>query len=444
MTLKRVRRPGVRAAFGIATLSIALGLVRVGPQNGSQSAPIAEPPAETAAPREGTATSTIEERLDRIEALLGGLVGVAAEAPARKDRKLSVLALKNRKADQALSQSIRELFGNPGELQIHFDQRTNSLIVLSDSDQLAKVRKLLALLDVPADGRKQGARQSSFAGEQAGQEWDANGLKMKCVWCPPGIVPMEEIVLIVERRSATEVRPAEGEFVVSVPGSPEGVAREFITKVPSVISRGYWLGKYEVTQREWTLVMESEPWKDRPNVQPADDSPACCMTWEEARTFCQKLTRRERAVGRLPANWEYSLPTEAQWEWGCRANSTTRFSYGDDPAEFGEHAWFIGNAFQNNEPWAHRVGTRRANSWGLHDMHGNVWEWCRDHYSPQLPGGQDPEVTQGRGTHVIRGGGWGNQPIHSSSAYRYFRVPQVREDGLGFRVAVTEISAEGE
>src|SRR5437762_9291015 len=104
------------------------------------------------------------------------------------------------------------------------------------------------------------------------------------------------------------------------------------------------------------------------------------MSWNrptKSVEFCRKFTQDERDAGRLPETWEYTLPTEAQWERACRAGSESRYCFGDDPAKLGDYAWIRGNASEAGERYAHRVGRKKPNNWGLHDMHGNVWEWCR-------------------------------------------------------------------
>src|SRR5204862_5401056 len=122
----------------------------------------------------------------------------------------------------------------------------------------------------------------SMLGKQAGDARNDNGLKMKLVWCPPGVFPMGQ--------------------------------EPVVKPVKVVLTRGYWLGKYEVTQPEWRSVMETQPWQGMRNVKEGDDFPATSMLWDEAMEFCRKLTDRERQLGRLPKEWEYTLPTDAQWE----------------------------------------------------------------------------------------------------------------------------------
>jgi formylglycine-generating enzyme required for sulfatase activity len=131
------------------------------------------------------------------------------------------------------------------------------------------------------------------------------------------------------------------------------------------LTRGFWMGRYEVTQGEYLAVMESNPsYFTGDTNRPVEN-----VSWNDATNYCAKLTVRERAAGRLPAGWEYRLPTEAQWEYACRAGSTNRFHYGDDPGytELANYAWYTINTGSTQA-----VGGKLPNQWGLYDMHGNV------------------------------------------------------------------------
>ena len=160
------------------------------------------------------------------------------------------------------------------------------------------------------------------------------------------------------------------------------------------------------------------------------------MSWDDATAFCQNLTEIERKAGKLKADEEYRLATEAEWEYACRAGTTTAYSFGDDEKQLGEYAWFNGNSENVDEKYAHKVGLKKPNPWGLRDMHGNVAEWCSDRYGFKLAGGTDPVGPENGSDRVFRGGGWWCAPGICRSADRYDYDPSDRNnDVLGFRVA---------
>lgn len=270
-------------------------------------------------------------------------------------------------------------------------------------------------------GRSQISAADPMIGNEPGQVRDDNGLKMKLVWCPAGTFRMGS--------PKSEERRDKNEEQVNVK-----------------LTKGFWLGKFEVTQGEWEQVMGTTPWKGKEYVKAGAKFPATYVSWGDAVAFCEKLTQQERAAGRLPEGWEYVLPTEAQWEYACRAGTTTRYSFGDDDAALSDHAWWGANLDDGNantEPYAHQVGTRKANPWGLHDMHGNVWELCRDVYTEELPDGTDPKVKADEKTkglnRVHRGGSWLVEAALCRSAYRYWSQPDDRNFDLGFRPALSTV-----
>ncbi|MGQ0633099.1 MAG: SUMF1/EgtB/PvdO family nonheme iron enzyme [Planctomycetaceae bacterium] len=296
---------------------------------------------------------------------------------------------------------------------------------------------LLSVLRVGAEPEAAKANKAAgdtMVGKEAGQVRDDNGLKMKFVWCPPGAFTMEQ----VDRVGASTT----------------------VTPVNVFLTRGYWLGKYEVTQSEWKDVMKSEPWKGQDFMQEGADFAVAFVNWDGATQFCRTIKNRERLAGRLPEGWEYTLPTEAQWERACRARTETKYSFGDDPSEIDAHAWFSGNAWENREHYAHRVGQKKPNPWGLHDMHGNVWEWCRDYWAEEFPGGLDPEVTNemsvagsearenieehgpGGPIRAMRGPSWFNTAPHCGSAARAGIVSNLGSLDIGFRVALQQKVAQ--
>ena len=220
------------------------------------------------------------------------------------------------------------------------------------------------------------------------------------------------------------------------------------------LTNGFWVGKNEVTQSEWHRVMQTAPWSGNEHVRIRDDCPATYVTWVDATKFCEKFTSAEHQAGRLPSDWIYGLPTESQWEYACRAGTTSRFSFGDDESELSQYAWFDRNADKAGEPYAHSAGQKKLNPWNLGDMHGNVWEWCRDVYAKDLLGGVDPEQSLGRSIRVsssvklpakqllgrsprvLRGDGWEDKAVDCRSACRLQYRPSRGGPDLGFRVAI--------
>jgi formylglycine-generating enzyme required for sulfatase activity len=257
----------------------------------------------------------------------------------------------------------------------------------------------------------------TVTGQAAGQLRDDNGLNMALLWCPAG-------------EFTTEGNKA------SVKGD----------RVSVVLTRGFWLGKYEVTQAEWKQVMTTEPWTDPANLelvqvdgdeapQVGEKFPVTFVNWDDAQAFCRKLSERERAAGRLPAGWEYTLPTDAQWEYACRAGTDGRFSFGGDGSRLADYAWFAAT----REDYAHPVGLKKPNPWGFRDLHGNVAEWCRDWYDETTRGGRDPEGTRRNQyrCRVTRGGSWSDGAQFCESAFRSGGPDETRATTIGFRVALT-------
>jgi formylglycine-generating enzyme required for sulfatase activity len=141
------------------------------------------------------------------------------------------------------------------------------------------------------------------------------------------------------------------------------------------ISRGFYLGKYELTQGQWVSVMSSRPWVNDPAVQEQPNHPAADISWNDIQLFIQRLNETEEQE-------VYRLPTEAEWEYACRAGTTTWWSFGNDLGRLKDYAWYGDNARDIGEIYGHAVGTKLPNPWGLFDMHGNVGEWVQDWYSP--------------------------------------------------------------
>ena len=232
----------------------------------------------------------------------------------------------------------------------------------------------------------------------------------------------------IQKDGAIEI-PA-GEFTM---GSPKDETNRFDDEeqVAVTLTQPFGLGKYEVTQGQWKSVMGSEPWKDKDFVKADKDCPATYVSWGDAKEFCQKLTEIERKSGKLKADEEYRLPTEAEWEYACRAGTETAYSFGNNESKLDQYARFDGNT--NNA--AQTVGLKKPNPWGLYDMQGNVFEWCSNWYDRKLSGVVDPIGPNGGSYRVVRGGGWRYSLGLCRSADRYLYVPSSRNDDLGFRVA---------
>jgi len=248
------------------------------------------------------------------------------------------------------------------------------------------------------------------------------GIPMVFCWCPPG------------------------KFLMGSPPDEEGREpddwkgmKTDETQHLVELTKGYWLGKTGVTQAQWTALMETtveelhalmpnrdtQPWLRLSGI--GLDYPMYFVNWEESEAFCEKLNQ----TFRLPRPWKFALPTEAQWEYACRGGTTGPFSGSGALDEMG---WFA----ENSEGTTHPVGQKRPNAWGLHDMHGNVWEWCGDwseDYSRSAV--IDPLGPRGGSVRVIRGGCWRNGTEFCRSASRLREAPGSRSYHIGFQVAMS-------
>ena len=196
------------------------------------------------------------------------------------------------------------------------------------------------------------------------------------------------------------------------------------------ISRGFWLGKYEIAQAQWESVMHNAPWSGQYYVQEDPNCPAMYISWHDVQEFMRRLNEAEGAA-------VYRLPTEAEWEYACRAGATTRWSFGDDENRLGEYAWHKDNAWDQGEQYAHSEGVKLPNPWGLYDMHGNVWEWVQDWFS-EIYYSNSPSVDpQGAETGIRRvrkGADFHYYVRGTRSARRGRSVPDFRKPTIGARL----------
>lgn len=190
------------------------------------------------------------------------------------------------------------------------------------------------------------------------------------------------------------------------------------------ITKPFYLGKYKVTQQQWEALMGSNPSNAKSPANPVER-----VSWEDCQAFLKKLDEKfgDKAV-------KFSLPTEAQWEYACRAGSTTKYCFGDKEADLGRYAWFIANSKDK----IHSVGEKKANAWGLYDVHGDAWEWCADWYDKAYykasPANDPPGPASGI-FRVCRGSSWDNTAPDCRSAFRLFGAPSDRFAYISLRVA---------
>jgi formylglycine-generating enzyme required for sulfatase activity len=240
--------------------------------------------------------------------------------------------------------------------------------------------------------------------------------KVELIWCPPGT------------------------FLMGSPETELGREKYGEEQVSVVLRKGFWIGKTEVTQLQWRQIMRTTPWRRKgDDSKERDDYPVTWVDYGDAASFCERLTNTERHIGSLADDQEYRLPTEAQWEYAARAGTSTRFSFGDGDSSLAEYAWFDRNTKDAKEPYAHRVRAKKPNPWGLHDVHGNVEEWCRDWYDNRLAGGIDPDGPARGSARLVRGGCWEYGARYCRSAQRLASDPDFRNGGRGFRVVRVQV-----
>ena len=281
-----------------------------------------------------------------------------------------------------------------------------------------------------------------------GDAWDLQGVDLS----PTNVLTLadDDLPIVVSAPplpAANLVLIAPGTFPMgsSTPWSTAPYYNQFQSQPvhPVAITRPIWIGKYEVTQAEYLAVMNANPSFFRgPANRPVEQ-----VSWHDAMAFCASLTAIEAAAGRLPSGYQYRLPTEAEWEYCCRAGTTTEFSFGPSlvcgqaSLQYSYHT----NTFCGQSGTA-VVGSFAANPWGLFDMHGNVWEWCLDAWDggANYPSSAvvDPFVSgSGNSSRAYRGGGWLYYSHTCRSAFRGWSYPSGSSASHGFRVVLGPVLA---
>jgi formylglycine-generating enzyme required for sulfatase activity len=318
-------------------------------------------------------------------------------------------------AQTPLRLSIRK---NAGQAQLTVTGAAGTACQIQWTDTLTSTSRWFHLSHYVLTGSRPLKDATSASGRFYRAVWTPN---TNLVWISPGTFTMGSPTNEVDRN------PNEG------------------PQTDVTITRGFWMGKYEVTQGEYLSLIgtnpsyfngdrSGSPWFDQ-NFGTNLSLPVEKVSWEDATNYCARLTARERATGRIPTNYTYRLPTEAEWEYACRAGTPTRFYYGDDPGytNLANYAWYAGSSHNLSQP----VGRLLPNAWGLYDMAGNVWEWCQDFFAVYPVGSRtDPQGPVNGTFRVWRGGSWSYTGQYCRSARRQNHLPTFTYDSLGFRVVL--------
>ena len=214
-----------------------------------------------------------------------------------------------------------------------------------------------------------------------------------------------------------------GEFMMGSPDADKDASADEKPRHRVRITKPFYLGKYLLTQEQWQAVMGSNPSRYKGSKNPVEQ-----VSWDDSQIFLGKLNAKAGGKG-----GKFGLPTEAQWEYACRAGSSTKYCFGDEESGLGEYGWYGANS--DNKP--HPVGGKKPNAWGLYDVHGNVWEWCADWYDPSyyaISPKNDPLGPEAGSLHVNRGGAWSSGAGYCRSACRSGDLRGLHDGNLGFRV----------
>lgn len=239
------------------------------------------------------------------------------------------------------------------------------------------------------------------SGPELGKSWIIPKLQIQLIWIPAGSFMM---------------------------GSPETEPHRYPQEGPQhrvEISKSFWISSTEITTGQWNLLTPESPLRGKDNL------PTHSISWLDALSFCNKVEARQR---KIPKGYQFRLPTEAEWEYACRAGTSTPYYFGTDLANVEEHIWYGKNANGISQP----VGTKPPNKFGLFNMHGNVREWCYDLYAESYPSSPqvDPTGPKTGTLHVARGGSWRLFEPYCRSAARKGERNSTHASDLGFRIAL--------
>ena len=259
----------------------------------------------------------------------------------------------------------------------------------------------------------------------------------------PGFVPVvpvaeKEAMLDLAGGAAMKLRliPA-GKFTIGTPPDQVKSRERRNEKYQKEITlfRSFYMGLTEITQAQWKAVMGTEPWAGMPHAGPSAECAANYISWAEATVFCEKLSDK--------TGWTVQLPSEAQWTWACRAGATMPQPYGEDPKteQWADYTWHRDNVWDTGRRHPQRAGLKKPNAWGLHDMHGNLWEWCRGKYRHHYKYLDEEEPTDfGNGMgHAVRGGSFKSpaEDCGSERRFWYFDLNREYYGYVGFRIVAT-------
>lgn len=292
------------------------------------------------------------------------------------------------------------------------DKSTNSFII--ESNTVSNKNSLVFVTGGYKDNLVVPTVDDKFVGEKTIAVSLNNNVSLDMIWCEPGT------------------------FTMGSPASESGRDNDEIQHQVT-LTKGFWLGKYEVTQAQWHAVMGTDPSHFKDSQRPVEH-----VSYNDALEFCRRLTEKERLEGKLSGKYRYTLPTEAQWEYACRAGTKTALYNGKEFSEsnLNEVAWYGNGSGSGGSAngQTHIVGQKKPNAWGFYDMHGNVWELCLDWFGNYPTTAVTDPVGPNKGTrHVNRSGGWYEDARFCRSADRGSSAPDGHAASLGFRLALVPV-----